>query len=503
MSNNMNSISKYVIVGGGTTGWIAACVLANQFRDQACSIQLIESDQIGTIGVGESTIPPFLELLQSLNIDEVDFIKKTQASFKLGIEFNDWRVKGESYFHPFGSITAGMDEYSFYQLWLKKQRQNNLPGLQSFSINSVMAQQQKFFMPQQGQTPLADSRYALHLDATLVAKYLKNYALEAGVVRTEGKLVDVYQANKHITKVTLDNGAEIRGDFFIDCTGFNALLIDKHMGVKYIDWSQYLPCDRAVVAQTKGPTEITPNTKASASDAGWIWRIPLQTRVGNGYVYASEYCTDEEAKATLLAQLDGELLTEPRVIHFKTGMREQVWQGNCLSLGLASGFIEPLESTAIHLVVRGMVHFMRNLPNKKCQAALRNEFNRRIRMDYEEIRDFIVLHYCLTQREDTPFWRYCKSMALPDSLQHTLDYFKASGSLPEQMDPLFSPVSWRSVCEGMGFSPESHSPLVNSQDNHQLTEQLQDYAESLTNFVEQLPSHTDFIQHHCASTAEH
>ncbi|WP_416305328.1 tryptophan halogenase family protein [Neptunicella sp. SCSIO 80796] len=496
----MQTITRYVIVGGGTTGWIAASILANQFRHQPVSIELIESEQIGTIGVGESTIPPFLELLRQLDIDEVDFIRKTQASFKLGIEFVDWRVKGESYFHPFGAITAGMDEYSFYQLWVKKHAQPHIGALQDFSVNSEMAKQHKFFLPQhQGQTPLTEARYALHLDASLVANYLREYAEQAGVKRIEGKITQVQQQDGHIQSVTLHNARQISGEFFIDCSGFNALLIGQSLEVDYLDWSAYLPCDRAVVAQTASTGQIIPNTRATASDAGWIWRIPLQSRVGNGYVYSSQFCSDEQAHQRLLQHLQGAPLTEPRVLHFKTGVRAKTWTGNCLSLGLAAGFIEPLESTAIHLVVRGMIHFMRNLPGMDCHSSLRSEFNRRMCMDYEEIRDFIVLHYCLTERQDTAFWQYCRQMALPDSLLHTLNYFKASGSLPEMLDPLFSPVSWRSVCEGMGVRPARHSVLVDELDTPKLDEHLRHYVESLQRFVSQLPTHGDFIKQHCES----
>ncbi|WP_160154694.1 tryptophan halogenase family protein [Microbulbifer sp. ALW1] len=497
----MNSLKKITIVGGGTAGWIAAAVLCNQFSPEELAVELVESEAIGTIGVGESTIPPFLELLHSLNIDEKDFIQKTQASFKLGIEFSDWKQRGESYFHPFGSISANMDEYVFYQNWLKSCSKGDGFALQDFSACSVMAKHQKFFLPQgASKTPVSEARYALHLDANLVARYLREYSEQRGVKRTEGKVVRVHQKDcSHIRAVQLQDGREIAGDFFIDCSGFRGLLIEQTLQAGYEDWSHFLPCDRAIAIQTENVSAPPPYTRATAQPAGWSWKIPLQYRTGNGYVYASEYCSDDEAIDTLMAQLEGRPLTDPRVIPFQTGMRREIWKGNCLALGLASGFIEPLESTAIHLIARGMVHFMRHFPERDCQPVLAQEFNRRMAMDYEEIRDFIVLHYCLTQREDTAFWRWCKNMTLPDSLRQTLDYFQAQGGLPESLDPLFAPVSWRSVCEGMGLRPASYSPLINSFDYNTTRAHLLNYRQALEDFIQQLPDHQSFILKNCPS----
>ncbi len=495
----MNPIKKIVIVGGGSSGWIAAAILANEFRNQKVHIELIESDEIGTIGVGESTIPPFLELLTSLNIDEKDFIQKTQASFKLGIQFANWRVKDESYFHPFGSISAGMTEFLFYHSWLKGKINGESFGLQDFSPSSIMAKHGRFFLPQSaGKTPVNEARYALHLDAKLAALYLREYAEALGVIRTEGKVIQVIKkADEFIEKVCLGSGRELSADFFIDCSGFHALIIEKTLAVSYCDWTNYLPCNRAVAVQTENIGDTLPYTRATARDHGWTWRIPLQYRTGNGYVYASNFCSDDEAVNTLLNVVEGDLLTEPRVIPFRTGVRDEIWKGNCLSLGLASGFIEPLESTAIHLVVRGMVHFMRQFPDADCDRALIKEYNRRMKMDYEEIRDFIVLHYCLTERDDTPFWRWCKNMELPPSLRETIELFKTQGGLPEAIDPLFSPVSWRSVCEGMGLRPVKYSSLINGLNFSDTCKHLNSYIETTNTFVKQLPTHDQFIQKNC------
>ncbi|WP_346837702.1 tryptophan halogenase family protein [Microbulbifer sp. SAOS-129_SWC] len=503
MNTSMQPIRKIVIVGGGSAGWIAAAVLGSQFSREQLQVELVESEEIGTIGVGESTIPPFLELLQSLNIDERDFIQQTQASFKLGIEFSDWRVKGESYFHPFGTISAGMDETVFYQSWLKSRQLGDGYELQDFSPASVMASQKKFMLPQQAQqSPIGEARYALHLDAKLVADYLRRHAENNGVKRTEGRVTDIQcRQDGFIDNLTLANGEQIHGDFFIDCSGFRALLIEKTLGTDYSDWSHYLPCDRAVTIQTES-TDTPPYTRAGAKDAGWMWRIPLQRRTGNGYVYASKFCSDDEALQTLLAGVEGKHLTEPHVIPFRTGVRREGWKANCLSLGLASGFIEPLESTAIHLVVRGMVHFMRNFPDRRCDAALVREYNRRMLMDYEEIRDFIVMHYCLTRRDDTPFWRWWQQMERPQSLQETLDYFAVKGELPETMDPLFAAVSWRSVCEGMGLRPQKYSALIDKFDPAVTRAHFERYLKAINEVVQKLPGHAEFIQKNCPHSQE-
>lgn len=500
----MKPLEKIVIVGGGTAGWIAASIMSKQLAAIEGSlprvkIELVESDEIGTIGVGESTIPPFLEMLRTLDINEQEFIKHTQASFKLGIQFVDWKKKGESYFHPFGTISAGMKEYTFYQLWLKSLSQGEDFGLQDFSPCNVMAKYGRFFLPQLAEnTAIGEARYALHLDAKLVASYLRNYAEARGVVRTEGRVTRVIQDEKgNIAKVLLKSGQEISGDFFVDCSGFHALLSEKTLGVSYCDWTHYLPCDRAVAVQTENTGDTLPFTRATAREHGWTWRIPLQKRTGNGYVYSSQYCSDDEAKSTLLKVIDGKPLHDPRVIPFKTGVRSEIWKNNCLAIGLASGFIEPLESTAIHLVVRGIIHFLRNYPDKDCDAALVREYNRRMLMEYEEIRDFIVLHYCLTEREDTPFWKWCKNMELPPSLQETIEYFKVQGGLPVMIDALFHPVSWRSVCEGMGLRPQKFTPLVDEMDFQDARQKMIDYAATLEVFVKKLPTHDQFIRDNC------
>ena len=492
----MKPIKKIVIVGGGTSGWIAASVLANQFRSDVLEVELVESDDIGTIGVGESTIPPFLELIKSLGIDERHFIKSVHATFKLGIQFPDWSHVGESYFHPFGVIGVHFGQHQFYQAWLKAKSNGHPSGLQDFSPCSVMASQKRFSLPQDARkTPIGGASYALHVDASLVAKYLRNYAEERGVTRTEGLVTEVRQKDDGaIASLLLKSGKEIHGDFFIDCTGFYSLLIEKTLGVGFDSWLNYLPCNRAVAVQTENTGEALPYTISTARDSGWSWRIPLQHRTGNGYVYSTEYCSDEEATETLLGFVDGKLLTEPMTIPFNAGVRESIWHKNCLAIGLSSGFIEPLEATAIHSIVRGMHYFMVYYPDQDCEPALINEYNRRMRMDYEEIRDFIVLHYCLTQRDDTPFWKHCRNMEIPPRLAEKIELFKAHGAMRDGVDELFKPASWASVFEGMGVRPEKYCPRIENVDPKLIEDVLEEADTAISGMVGTLPLHDEFLR---------
>lgn len=492
----MKPIKKIVIVGGGTSGWIAASVLAHQFRPEVLQVELVESEDIGTIGVGESTIPPFIGLIRNLGINEQHFIQKVHATFKLGIRFPDWNRLNDSYFHPFGSIGVRFGVHEFYQAWLKAKSLGHDSGLQEFAPCSVMADKHRFFLPQEAQkTPIGGASYALHIDAKLAADYLRNYAEERGVKRTEGMVTEVKQhGDGGIASLLLKSGEQVDGDFFIDCTGFYSLLIEKTLGVGFEDWRNFLPCNRAIAVQTENTGEALPYTISTAREAGWTWRIPLQHRTGNGYVYSSDHCSDEEARARLLECVDGELITEPMVIPFKTGLRESFWRKNCVSVGLSGGFIEPLEATAIHLVVRGMDFFLRFFPDQGCEPALINEYNRRMRMDYEEIRDFVVLHYCVTEREDTPFWKHCKTMAIPDSLRERIELFKAHGTLREGVDELFRSPSWQSVFEGMGIRPEKYSPRIDNLDYKLIEDTLKEARQSIAGMVDTLPTHDQFIR---------
>lgn len=491
----MKPLKKIVIVGGGSSGWIAATMLAYHLKREVCEIELIESDTLGTIGIGESTIPPFVGLIQSLGIDEQDFIQRTGASFKLGIKFANWREQNTGYFHPFGVIGKRIGSHDFYQCWLKASMAGHPAALQDFSPSTVMAENGRFFLPSKAQnTPIGGANYALHVDAKAVARYFRDYAEGRGVIRSEGLVTGVFQRdNGHIEKLVLADQREISADFFIDCTGFNALLIGKTLNVGVEDWSKYLPCDRAIAVKTthQGPT--LPYTLATARESGWTWRIPLQNHTGHGYVYSSQFCSDDKARRTLLKNIDGTLVNEARVIPFSTGRRREIWKYNCLSLGLAAGFVEPLESTAIHLIARGMDFFLRYFPDRDCAPALIREYNRRMAADYEEVRDFIVLHYCATQRNDTAFWRWCKHMEIPDSLRERIELFKAHGLLSEGIDELFRNSSWQSVFEGMGIRPQRYCPRVDNMNFQQIEAVLKNAQQAILTMVKTLPTHDEVL----------
>lgn len=492
----MKPIKKLVIVGGGTSGWISAAVLAHDFRPDVLEIELVESEEIGTIGVGESTVPPFPQLIRNLGIDEQDFIRNVHATFKLGIEFPDWHRVGESYFHPFGVIGTRFGTYDFYQVWLKAKSMGHESELQAYAPCTAMAKERRFLLPREApKTPLESAGYALHIDASLVARYLRRYAEERKVRRTEGLVTEVRQKDDGgIASLLLKDGTEIHGDFFIDCTGFYSLLIEKQLGIGYEDWLKYLPCDRAVAVQTENLGESAPYTLATAREEGWTWRIPLQHRTGNGYVYSSEHCSDDQAVEKLLGYVEGKTITEPNIIPFRAGMRQSFWHKNCLSVGLSSGFVEPLEATALHIVVRGLDYFLRFFPDQSCSPVLIDEYNRNMRAEYELIRDFIVLHYCLTEREDTPFWQYCKNMDIPPSLAEKIALFKAHGTLRLESEELWQSSSWQSVFEGMGVRPDSYSPTVDNLEYPFIAEKFQEMEAMLSRTIQRLPTHDQYLQ---------
>lgn len=499
MKTTKNPIKKIVIAGGGTAGWIAAATLGNIFKEQDLRIELIESEEIGVIGVGEATIPPLISILNSLGIDLIDFIKETQGSFKLGIQFEDWHTLGKSYFHPFGTLGKSIDGYDFFQCWLKCKSEGDQTPLMAHSPESVLSEKGKFFLPFQAQnTPLERAFYALHLDSALAGKYLRNYAEKLGVVRTEGIIDTVEQMNDgSIKSVTMKSGDIISGDFFIDCTGFKGVLIEQTLKTGYESWEEFLPCNRAVTVQTKNVGATNPYTISAAKEAGWMWKIPLQHRTGNGYVFCDKYITDEEATKTLLDNVEGETIMEPRIIPFKTGIRKQSWVKNCLSLGLAQGFIEPLESTAIHLVSKTIAYFVRMFPTMNTDQTIIDEYNRRVRVDYEEIRDFLVLHYCETARDDSEFWQWCQNMKIPQSLKKKIDFFRATGTLIPGAEELFQPTSWYAVFNGMGVEPDRYTPTLDNWDYTKLKNIMDKGKQGLLDVAEKQPSHDDFLKQYC------
>ena len=497
-----NSLSSLCIVGGGTAGWMAASLLSSALQGSGIKITLIESPDIATIGVGESTVPSIMDFLRVCQINLKEFVQATSASFKLGIRFDDWSKPGDQFFHPFGRVGQDINGFDFYQTWLKSVADGHTTRWLDHSPSAIMAEHQRFMLrqPQQQNWVLQSYAYALHLDAVLAARYLRSLSQSRGVERIEATVSQVVVDDRQfISSLKLNNGATINSDFFIDCTGFTGLLIADALKVGYQDWSHYLPCDRAVVVQTENAGDPPPFTVATARDAGWNWKIPLQHRTGNGYVFSSRYCTDDKAVNALLGMVDGKLLSEPRVIPFVTGRREKIWHNNCLALGLASGFLEPLESTAIHLVYKTLIHFIRHFPDRDFEPCTEQEFNRKINADYQEIRDFIILHYCTTQREDTDFWRWCRNMPIPVSVDEKIRLFRERGQIEHTQGQLFTGDSWCSIFEGMNVRPKKYHPLMDAFDDQYLAEIMKKGAGNIHNTVQQMPRHGDYIREHCAA----
>ena len=470
-SNGDKRIKSIAIVGGGTAGWIAASILARSMHGLGCQISVIESPDIGTVGVGEATIPPIIDLLKFLSINEADFIKNTQATYKLGIKFHDWRSVGQSYWHPFGTFGATINRRPFFHAWLKAKANGLAPKFNDFSLCAALGDADKFAFPA-GQGAEAGLRYALHFDAALVARYLRAYAEQMGVVRLERTVAGASQtADGAIDALMFSDGSRLKADLYIDCSGFRGVLIEDVLKTGYIDWTQHLPCNRAVAMPTGVSTPRPPYTQASARAAGWQWRIPLQNRTGNGYVYSSAHVSDEDALADLIGRA-GTPAADPRFLRFTTGRRKLFWNRNCVTLGLASGFLEPLESTSIHLVISGMYNLLDHFPD--CDFEPRNiaAYNRELGDEMDHIRDFIILHYCLTERDDTPFWRDCRAMSLPDSLRERIETYRRNGRLPNRLGELFTDHSWFYIYEGMGVSPERYDPLIDVVGRDQLREIL-------------------------------
>ncbi|MGL6161184.1 tryptophan halogenase family protein [Microbulbifer sp.] len=489
-------IRQITIVGGGTAGWMAAAVLAHHYREHQLRIQLVESEQIGTVGVGEATVPGIIRLNQYLGIKESEFIAATGATFKLGIEFADWYKPGESFFHPFADFGAPVGKLPFFPCWLKLHKLGRAAPLEDYCLSAAMAKAGRFAQTDDKATnPLALYSYAYHFDATRYARFLRNYAEERGVERIEGKVVEVRlnPDNGDIDKLQLEGDRQLGGDLFIDCSGFRGLLIEQALGTGYEDWSHWLPVDSAVAVQSERRGAPPPYTRATALAAGWRWRIPLQHRTGNGYVYCSAHAGDEEARNTLLADLDGEPLGEPRVLRFTAGMRKRFWHRNCVALGLASGFIEPLESTSISLIQTGVEKLLQFMPDLVPNTEKIAEANHLNRLEYERIRDFIILHYKLSGRDDTEFWRQLRAMPVPDSLQAKLDAFSEDGRLLNYEQESFSEASWLAIYNGLHFRPRQYLPDVDQLDTEQLAQLLEKMRRAVALGSEQAPRHEAFL----------
>jgi tryptophan halogenase len=494
-------LKSIVIVGGGTAGWMAAAALSRALEFPV-SIQLIESEEIGIVGVGEATVPHLRTFNNSLSIDEVEFVRAVRGTFKLGIQFVDWGRLGDRYVHGFGTIGHDFRSLPFIQYWLKLHLQGKAFQLDDYSLNAAACPTGKFMSGASdvpAGSPLAQVAYAYHFDAGLYAQFLRRFAEGRGVRRIEGQVVDVAlkPENGFIESVTLKNGQKIEGELFIDCSGFRGLLIEQALKTGYDDWTHWLPCDRAVAVPSEKTQAATPYTRSTARTAGWQWRIPLQHRTGNGHVYSSPYISDDEATALLLANLDGRALAEPRVLRFTTGRRRKVWNRNCVALGLASGFLEPLESTSIYLIQSGIARLIGMLPDRHMSPVLRDRYNADAAFEIERIRDFLILHYCATERRDTEFWKYCGTMSIPDSLTAKIELFRDSGRFYRDSDEMFALTSWVQVMVGQRILPTSYHPLVDAVADADLVKLGESVRGVVASCVAAMPMHEQFIDRYC------
>lgn len=495
-------IREVVIVGGGSAGWMTAAALSALLPSHY-RYTLVESDQIGTIGVGEASIPYLREFNKALGIDEDEFLRRTGGSFKLGIEFVDWMAIGHRYFHGFSRIGQDTPRAPFHQYWLKLVQQGAAPPLEQLSINAMSARAGKFLRPQADMagSPLADITYAFQFDAGLYAGYLRELAEARGVRRVEGKIVDVRlrAEDGFIDTLHLEDGATVAGELFIDCSGLAALLIGKALDTGFDDWRHWLPCDRAIAvpSASRGPT--APYTRASARTAGWQWRIPLQQRVGNGSVYASTFIDAAAAESELLGQLDGAPLAQPRHVRFTPGRRRQAWVRNCVAIGLAAGFLEPLESTSIHLVQTALRRLIEYFPDGAFGPPDTAAFNRETAREYDEIRDFLVLHYKATTRGDTPFWDYCRTMRVPDTLAERMALFESRGRIAATSEDLFAETNWLQVMVGQGLRPRGYHPAVDQRSAQDIARFVANIEQVVGKCTGVMPLHDDFIAAHCAA----
>ncbi|WP_074904324.1 tryptophan halogenase family protein [Microbulbifer thermotolerans] len=489
------NIKKLVILGGGTAGWMTAA-LAAKVLGKVIDITLVESDRIGTVGVGEATIPPIIHFNRALGIDEREFLTATKGTIKLGIQFENWLQRGDSYMHAFGSIGKNLAFCDFHHIWNRSRLSGDTSSFWDYSLNYQAAINNKFapLTHIQG-TNLPGISYAYHFDAGLYAQFLRRYSEGRGVKRIEGmvKEVRVRSDNGFIQGLLLESGLEIDGDLFVDCTGMAALLIEKTLGVGYEAWSQWLPCDRAMAVPSASAKPIVPYTRSIAHEAGWQWRIPLQHRTGNGLVYSSKHWSDDRAREALMSNLDGEPLAEPRVIPFRTGRRGEQWCRNVVSIGLSSGFLEPLESTSIHLIQTAATRLMKMFPHRGIRAEEVAEFNRQSRVEIEHIRDFIILHYKANQRRDSDFWRDCEAMGVPDTLSEKVELFRRTGKVFRDYDDLFSEAAWQQVMIGQGIVPEDYHPVADALSDEQLGDLMASLRTLIDGTVNSLPEHEQYL----------
>ena len=500
------AIERIVIVGGGTAGWMAAAVLSRIKAGREVEITLIESEAIGTVGVGEATIPPFVDFNKLLEIDERELLAATQGTFKIGIQFSNWGRQGDSYLHPFGNYGYEMGGIAFHQVWHRLKQEGDKRPLQVFNLETMAAYFGKFARTADYQRDdLPPMNYAYHIDATRYAKFLRGYAEQRGVVRREGRVADVTLDGESgfVASVTMDDGEAVPGDLFIDCSGFRGLLIEQALETGYEDWTQWLPCDRAVAlpCDRDDGGEPPPFTKATAHSAGWQWQVPLQHRNGNGHVYCSEFMADDEAHDILVANMAGKPTADPNFLRFKTGRRKKFWNRNVVALGLAAGFMEPLESTSIHLINTGINKLVSVLSLDGVTKAQEEAFNRLTVKEYARIRDFLVLHYKATSRTDSEFWNHCRTMDVPDSLAEKIELFRMNGQIFREEDELFTETSWAAVMMGQGITMGGNNPVADALPLDKVRGEIDEIEKSIRHLVGVMPSHGAYVQKYCATPA--
>lgn len=494
MTETRTSRKRVVIAGGGTAGWMVAAAIGKTL-EKVVDCTLVESDTIGTVGVGEATIPPLLSYNRLIGVDEAEWMKAVNGTFKLGIAFENWTDVGHRYIHSFG--VTGKDHWTagFQHFWRRGRELGLARDFGDYCLELVAAEKERF-----AHLPKLGLNYAYHIDSSAYALFLRQLAEKHGVKRLEGRIDAVRRApDGDLESLTLEDGTVLEGDLFIDCTGFRALLIGEALGVGYDDWSHWLPCDRAIAVQTRSVREPVPYTRAIAHGAGWRWQIPLQHRTGNGVVFCSRFMSEDEGGAHLLSAVEGEVLTEPRVIRFRTGTRRAHWHRNCVAIGLSSGFIEPLESTSIHLIQKSVVRLLQMFPHDGVARADVDEFNAQTFYELEHIRDFIILHYHLTNRTDTEFWRHVRSMEIPESLRHRMDLFRETGRVFRANDQLFAENSWTQVMLGQGLLPESYHPIADAMDEDELRRFLEHIDSNVARTVATLPAHRAYLDSYCPS----
>lgn len=491
------AVERVVIVGGGTAGWMTAAALAHRLQGLPISVTLVESEKIGTVGVGEATVPHIRFFNARLGIDEADFMRRTSATFKLGIEFRNWGRKGDSYIHPFGVFGEEIEGVPFHHLWARFARAGGRDPVEAFSLPVLAARMDRFAHPDPDPDSLLSTySYAYQFDAGLYAAYLRAYAEARGVRRVEGRVVGAPLQGEtgFVESVVLQDGRIIVGELFIDCSGFRGLLIEQALQAGYEDWSHWLPCDRAVAVPCRSDAPLSPYTRATALDAGWAWRIPLQHRVGNGHVYCSSHISDEAARDALLGQIEGEPIAEPRFLRFTTGRRRKQWDRNVVAIGLSAGFLEPLESTSIHLIQLAIGRLLDHFPDRDWDPFCAREYNRLMDLEYERVRDFLILHYHATERDDTPFWNQVRTMQVPDSLAHRLQTFRKRGVVVNYRDGMFLDASWIAVYLGQRVFPEASDPRGEVLSDAGLMLRLSTMRDDYARMAEQLPTQDAFLE---------